>query len=142
MGVNVKLPDGYTYWDPTKRLKDIDYARLYVEACSEEDPGDGNVIRASLQDVTRAQNMSGLAQQVGMSRAGLYKTLSPNGNPSFATIMRLTRALGMQVVIRPHAHREIPSPFDSEPESEDSPLSANLETPYPLTLNRPNLAVG
>ena len=123
----MKLPDGYTYWDPTKRLKDIDYARLYVEACSEEDPGDGNVIRASLQDVTRAQNMSGLAQQVGMSRAGLYKALSPNGNPSFATIMRLTRALGMQVVIRPQPTEQFPHP-STEPEPEDSPLSAKTES--------------
>ena len=122
----MKLPDGYTYWDPTKRLKDIDYARLYVEACSEEDPGDGNVIRASLQDVTRAQNMSGLAQQVGMSRAGLYKALSPNGNPSFATIMRLTRALGMKVVIRPLPLDSSPS---TDPESEEETSPANLETP-------------
>ena len=122
----MKLPDGYTYWDPTKRLKDIDYARLYVEACSEEDPGDGNVIRASLQDVTRAQNMSGLAQQVGMSRAGLYKALSPNGNPSFATIMRLTRALGMQVVIRPLPLDSSPS---TDPESEGETSPAKPETP-------------
>ena len=119
----MKLPDGYTYWDPSKRLKDIDYARLYVEACSEEDPGDGNVIRASLQDVTRAQNMSGLAQQVGMSRAGLYKALSPNGNPSFATIMRLTRALGMQVVIRP-----LPTEKSPHPGPEDASLVAEPET--------------
>ena len=124
----MKLPDGYTYWDPTKRLKDIDYARLYVEACSEEDPGDGNVIRASLQDVTRAQNMSGLAQQVGMSRAGLYKALSPNGNPSFATIMRLTRALGMQVVIRPLPLDSSPS---TDPESEGETSPAKPETPSP-----------
>ena len=120
----MKLPDGYTYWDPAKRLKDIEYARLYVEACSEEDPGDGDVIRASLQDVTRAQNMSGLARQVGMSRAGLYKTLSPNGNPSFATIMRLTRALGMQVVIRP-----LPIDKSPHPDSEEETSPANLETP-------------
>ena len=44
----MKLPEGYTYWAPTERLKDMEYARLYAEACSEKDPGDGNVIRASL----------------------------------------------------------------------------------------------
>ena len=122
----MKLPDGYTYWDPTKRLKDIEYARLYVEACSKEDPGDGNVIRASLQDVTRAQNMTGLAQQVGMSRAGLYKTLSPNGNPSFATIMRLTRALGMQVVIRPLPTDQSPH-ASPHPDPEDASLPSEPE---------------
>ena len=89
----MKLPEGYTYWDPTERLKDMEYARLYVEACADEDLGDGNVIRASLQDVARAQNTSALARKIGISREGLYKALSPNGNPSFATIMRITRAL-------------------------------------------------
>ncbi len=34
-----------------------------------------------------------------MSREGLYKALSADGNPSFATVMRITRALGMQVRI-------------------------------------------
>ena len=121
----MKLPKGYTYWDPTERLKDMEYARLYVEACSEEDPGDGNVIRASLQDVARAQNTSALAREIGMSREGLYKALSPDGNPSFATIMRLTRALGVQVVLRPMP----PEKPDAEQESE--PTEAAQPSPTP-----------
>ncbi len=117
----MKLPKGYTYWDPTERLKDMEYARLYVEACSEEDPGDGNVIRASLQDVARAQNTSALAREIGISRAGLYKTLSPDGNPSFATIMRLTRALGVQVVLRPMPKEHLKAEEESEsPEVEET----------------------
>ena len=43
--------------------------------------------------------MSRLAREVGMTREGLYKTLSENGNPTFATVMRITRALGMQLRI-------------------------------------------
>ena len=43
--------------------------------------------------------MSDLAREIGMTREGLYKALSENGNPSFATVMRITRALGMQVHI-------------------------------------------
>lgn len=117
----MKLPEGYTYWDPTERLKDMDYARLYVEACSEEDPGDGNVIRASLQDVVRAQNISALAREIGMSREGLYKALSPDGNPSFATIMRLTRALGVKVVLRPIPTGEPANEEESEPTITESP---------------------
>ena len=117
----MKLPKGYTYWDPTERLKDMEYARLYVEACSEEDPGDGNVIRASLQDVARAQNTSALAREIGMSREGLYKALSPDGNPSFATIMRLTRALGVQVVLRPMPKEQLKAEEESEsPEVEQT----------------------
>ena len=120
----MKLPEGYTVWDPANYIEDEEDARLYLEACAEEDPGNGSLIRSALRDVTRAQNMSGLARQVGMSRAGLYKTLSPNGNPSFATIMRLTRALGMQVVIRP-----MPTEKSPHPDSEEETSPANLETP-------------
>ena len=120
----MKLPKGYTVWDVTNYLQTAEDIRVYIEVACEDDPGDGSLIRSALQDVTRAQNMSGLARQVGMSRAGLYKTLSPNGNPSFATIMRLTRALGMQVVIRP-----MPTEKSPHPDSEDDTSPTNLETP-------------
>jgi probable addiction module antidote protein len=43
--------------------------------------------------------MSRLARDIGMTREGLYKALSENGNPTFATVMRITRALGMQLRI-------------------------------------------
>ena len=112
----------YTVWDVANYLETEEDIILYLEAASEDDPGDGSLIRTALRDVTRAQNMTGLAQQVGMSRAGLYKTLSPNGNPSFATIMRLTRALGMQVVIRP-----LPTEQSPHPDSEDASLPAEPE---------------
>ena len=68
-------------------------------ATAEEDPGDGSLIRAALNDIARSGNMSRLARETGMSREGLYKALSENGNPSFATVMRITRALGMHVRI-------------------------------------------
>ncbi len=120
----MKLPKGYTVWDVTNYLQTEEDIRLYIDVACEDDPGDGSLIRSALQDVTRSQNMSALAQQVGMSRAGLYKTLSPNGNPSFATIMRLTRALGMQVVIRP-----MPTEQPPNPDSEEDTSPANLDTP-------------
>ncbi len=120
----MKLPKGYTVWDVTNYLQTEEDIRIYIDVACEDDPGDGSLIRSALQDVTRAQNMTGLARQVGMSRAGLYKTLSPNGNPSFATIMHLTRALGMQVVIRP-----MPTEKSPHPDSEEETSPANLETP-------------
>ena len=67
--------------------------------CAEEDPGDGSLLRAALNDVARAGNMAGLARKAGMSREGVYKALSPTGNPSFNTVMRITRALGLQLRI-------------------------------------------
>lgn len=43
--------------------------------------------------------MSQLARKVGISREGLYKALSKEDNPTFATVMRITRPLGMQLRI-------------------------------------------
>ncbi len=91
------MPKTFTKWDAAEHLRTKEDARLYLAACAEEDPGDGSLIRAALNDIARAQNMSLLARDAGMSREGLYKALSENGNPSFATVMRITRALGMQL---------------------------------------------
>ncbi len=93
------MPEMYTRWDVTDQLRTREDACLYLEACAEEDPGDGSLIRAALNDIARAQNMSRLARDIGMTREGLYKALSEKGNPSFATVMRITRALGMQLRI-------------------------------------------
>ena len=93
------MPETFTRWEITDHLRTKEDARLYLEACAEEDPGDGSLIRVALNDIARAQNMSGLAREAGMTREGLYKALSENGNPSFATVMRITRALGMQLRI-------------------------------------------
>ena len=93
------MTEVFTKWDVTEHLRNREDARLYLEACAEEDPGDGSLIRAALNDIARAGNMSQLAREVGMSREGLYKALSEDGNPSFATVTQIARALGLQVRI-------------------------------------------
>ena len=93
------MSEAFAKWDVTEHLRTREDARLYLEACADEDPGDGSLVRAALNDIARAGNMSQLARDVGMSREGLYKALSEDGNPSFATVMRVARALGLQVRI-------------------------------------------
>ena len=93
------MPETFTRWDVTDYLRTEEDIRYYREAAVDEDPGDGSLIRAALNDIARAQNMSQLAREVGMTREGLYKALSEKGNPSFATVLRITRALGMQLRI-------------------------------------------
>ena len=93
------MSEAFTKWDVTEHLHTREDARLYLEACAVEDPGDGSLIRAALNDIARAGNVSQLARDVGMSREGLYKALSEDGNPSFATVTRIARALGLQVRI-------------------------------------------
>ncbi len=89
------MSERFTRWDVTEHLHTKKDVRLYLAACAEDDPGDGSLIRAALNDIARAQNMSRLARD----REGLYKALSDSGNPSFATVMRITRALGMHLKI-------------------------------------------
>ena len=93
------MPEPFTRWDVTDYLHTKQDACFYLEAAAEEDPEDGSLIRVALNDIARAQNMSRLAREVGMTREGLYKALSEKGNPTFATVMRITRALGMQLRI-------------------------------------------
>ena len=91
------MRETFTKWDVAEHLRTKEDVRLYLEACFEEDPGDGSLIRSALNDVARAQNMAQLSRDVGMSREGLYKALSDEGNPSFATVLRVVRALGMHL---------------------------------------------
>ena len=91
------MTESFTKWDVVDHLRSREDARLFLEACAKEDPGDGSLIRTALNDIARAGNMSWLARETGMSREGLYKALSKNGNPAFSTVVRITRALGMQM---------------------------------------------
>ena len=87
----------FSKWKVTEHLRTLEDARLYLEACAKEDPGDGSLIRAALNDIARSGNMTWLARETGMSREGLYKALSEKGNPAFSTVVRIVRALGLQV---------------------------------------------
>ena len=77
------MAETFTRWDINEHLRTKEDARLYLEACAAEDPGDGSLIRAALNDIAHAQNMSQLARDIGMTREGLYKALSEGGNPDF-----------------------------------------------------------
>ena len=93
------MTETFSKWDAADYIESEEDARLYLEAALEEDPGDGSLLRAALSDIARARNMSQLARDIGMTREGLYKALSEKGNPSFATVMKITRALGMRLRI-------------------------------------------
>ena len=93
------MTETFSRWDAAEHLRTREDVRQYLAACAEEDPGDGSLLRAALNDVARAGNMAGLARKAGMSCEGVYKALSPAGNPSFNTVMRIARALGLQLRI-------------------------------------------
>ena len=71
----------------------------YINAALEE--GDSTLIAAALGDVARAKGMTQLSRETGVSRDGLYKALSPTGNPSISTFQSVISALGLQMVVKP-----------------------------------------
>ena len=84
-----------TKWDVVDYLKtDKDMAN-YLEAAIED--GDAALISAALGDIARAKGMSQVARKAGLGRESLYKALSPNGNPEFATALKVVRALGLRL---------------------------------------------
>ncbi len=95
------MAEKFTRWDPADHLKTEDDMALYLDACLEEDTGDGKLVRAALNDVARARGMSQLARDAGISREGLYKALSASGNPEFATVLKVIKALGLKLHTTP-----------------------------------------
>ena len=64
---------------------------------SQSDATHNNLIRAALNDIARAQGMTQVARDAGLGRESLYKALSSTGNPEFATIMKVMKALGLRL---------------------------------------------
>lgn len=100
------MTEQFSRFDSADYLETQEDFHRYLDACTEEDPGDGSLIRAALLDIARARNMSQLAREVGISREGLYKALSDKGNPSFAVVLKVARALGLELHFSTHHEAE------------------------------------
>ncbi|MBN7760702.1 putative addiction module antidote protein [Nitratireductor aquibiodomus] len=89
----------FSRYDTADYLKTEEDIADYLEAVMED--GDPALIAAALGDVARARNLSQLAREVGMSRQGLDKALSGEGNPTLATVMKVARALNIRLSFKP-----------------------------------------
>jgi probable addiction module antidote protein len=69
----------------------------YLEACLEEAPEDAAFIAKALGDIARAKGMTQVARDAGLSRESLYKALSGERSPDFATILKVIGALGLKL---------------------------------------------
>jgi probable addiction module antidote protein len=88
-----------TVWDPAEHFETEEDIAAYLEAAFEE--GDPSLIAAALGDIARAKGMAQIAHDAGLGRESLYKALSPDGNPEFATIMKVVNALGLKLHATP-----------------------------------------
>ena len=82
-------------WDAADHLNTEEDVVAYIDAAF--DDGDPALIAAALGDVARARGMTKVAADAGLGRESLYKALSPGGNPEFATIIKVMRALGLRL---------------------------------------------
>jgi len=90
-------------FDAADYLDTDEVIQEYLNAtCADGTPND---IARALGTIARARNMTRLAEQTGLSRQTLYKALSGEGNPEFATILKVAHALGLQLAFVP-AHDE------------------------------------
>ncbi|MBR8071165.1 putative addiction module antidote protein [Burkholderia cenocepacia] len=91
----------FSRYDTADYLKTEDDVTAYLDAVMED--GDPSLIAAALGDLarTRTRNLSQLARDVRMSRQGLDKALSGDGDPSFATVVKVTQALGLRLTFKP-----------------------------------------
>jgi probable addiction module antidote protein len=82
-------------WDVVEHLKTEADMAAYLEAVLED--GDPMLITAALGDIARAKGMTELARTTGLGRESLYKALSAEGNPEFATVLKVIHALGLKL---------------------------------------------
>ena len=93
----------FARYDSANYLKTEEDIAAYLEAVMEEGGDDPAYIARALGVVARAGHMTALAQEVGMSRVGLNKALSGEGNPTLSTVLKVAKALGLKVSIQPTA---------------------------------------
>ncbi|HVB90094.1 MAG TPA: addiction module antidote protein [Beijerinckiaceae bacterium] len=93
------MPVKTTSWDSAKYLRSDEDIAGYIDAVLEE--GDPALVAHAIGVVAKAKGMKQIADATGVTREGLYKSLSKEGNPSFATVYQILKALGIRLHAEP-----------------------------------------
>ena len=86
-------------WDGAEYLETPEAMAAYLEAAFED--GDPQVITHALGNVARAKGITQVAKDAGITRAGLYKALSSDGDPRLTTLLGVFKSLGLAVSVHP-----------------------------------------
>jgi probable addiction module antidote protein len=86
-----------TRWDAADYLETKEDIAAYLDAVLED--GDPELLKAALGDIARSKGMTDIAKAAGLARSNLYKALSPAGNPEFATVASVLKALGLRLSV-------------------------------------------
>jgi probable addiction module antidote protein len=84
-------------YDVAEHLRTPEEMAAYLDAWLDAAPEDAAGIARALGDIARAKGMGQVAKDAGLSRESLYRALSARGNPSFATVLKVARALGVRL---------------------------------------------
>ncbi len=90
-------------YDVAKHLRTPEEMAAYLEAAIEESDGDAAFVAMALGDIARAKGMTELSRETGLGRESLYKALSAEGNPQLSTVLKVAKALGLQLHVKPAA---------------------------------------
>lgn len=90
-----------TAYDVSEYLGTAEDIAAYLDAWLAEAPEDAAGIARALGDIARAKGMTQVANDTGLSRESLYRALSANGNPSFGTVLKVAKALGVRLHVAP-----------------------------------------
>ena len=84
-------------WDSAQYLKTKEDIADYLEAVIEI--GDPALLTHALGIIARSKGMAQIAKATGLGRESLYKALSAQGNPEFATVLKVIHALGLKLKV-------------------------------------------
>ena len=85
----------FAKYDPAEYINSKEDVIAYIEvALAENDP---DFLLSVFGDIARSKGMTKLSRELNITRKGLYKSLAPDGNPSFKTVFKLIDLLGMRL---------------------------------------------
>jgi len=88
-----------TRWDSAEYLKTDEDIAAYLDAVLEE--GDPALVSHALGIIARARGINQMVDETGLARDSLCNALSAEGNPEFATVMKVINALGLRLHTHP-----------------------------------------
>ena len=84
-------------WHTEDHLETPEDIAAYLDAVFEE--GDSELVSHALGVIARSKGMTEIARSAGLARQNLYKALSPEGRPEFATVLKVVKALGLKLTV-------------------------------------------
>jgi probable addiction module antidote protein len=85
----------FSKWDPAEVITTKERVIALIDVTLEEN--DLDFLLKTIGDIARSKGMAQIARELNLDRVGLYKSLAPDGNPSFKTVFKLLDILGLQM---------------------------------------------